>query len=92
MVAFDADRELGRRRRIRWALIAAVIVVLALLAWQFVSLHNQVHNLKKEQSVLSAQVSDLQSKLRTVDSSLNAAVACLQTPQGLQGLCSKLVH
>jgi hypothetical protein len=27
-----------------------------------------------------------------VNSSLNAAVGCLQTPQGLQGLCSKLVH
>ncbi len=90
--AFDADRELHRRRIIRWGLIAAVVVVLGLLAWQLVSLHNEVHTLKKEQAAQTAQMSALQDHVKSLNSSLNAAVACLQTPQGLQGLCSKLVH
>jgi hypothetical protein len=54
-------------------------------------MNNRIHQLDKTTTAQSAQIRKLQGDLATVNSSLGAAVACLQTVGSAEGLCSKLV-
>ncbi|HUD15779.1 MAG TPA: hypothetical protein VMQ59_00905 [Acidimicrobiales bacterium] len=81
-----------RRRRIVVGVVSAfVVVVLVVWAVLFVGMNNRIHQLDKTTTAQSAQIRKLQGDLATVNSSLGAAVACLQTVGSAEGLCSKLV-
>lgn len=79
-------------RRILAALGALAIVVIAGVgAWQFVSLHHQLDQLRQSTTQETRQVQLLDEELAKLHSSVNAAVGCLQTPQAQAGLCSKFL-
>lgn len=79
----------------RWAgalvVAAALLVVVALGAWQFVSLHNQVHHLQKTTQTQAHQIVTQQNELSELQSSVSAAVSCLETPQAQPGLCTRFL-
>ncbi|HXW33871.1 MAG TPA: hypothetical protein VEJ87_04780, partial [Acidimicrobiales bacterium] len=56
----------------------------------FVSMNNKIQRLNRTTSAQAGQIHKLQVSVTTTDSSLSAAVACLQTVGSLEGLCSKL--
>jgi len=83
----------GRSRRRALAGMVTAFVVVVLVAWTvlFVSMDNKVHDVERVNAAQAAQIHQLQAKVASVDASLGAAVACLQTVGSLEGLCSKLV-
>ena len=89
---FDAEFPGRNRRRIALGAVAAFVVVV-LVAWTVLFLHmnDKIHQVQQVNDAQAAQIHQLQTRVATVDSSLGAAVACLQTVGSLEGLCSKLV-
>ena len=89
---FDASFP-GRRRRRVVTGVVVVFVVAVLIAWSalFIGMNNKIHQVEQVNSAQAVQIHQLQTKVATVDASLGAAVACLQTVGSLEGLCSKLV-
>ena len=83
----------GRNRRRVLAAMVTAFVVVVLVVWSalFVSMNQKIHDVEKVNASQSAQIHQLQTKVASVDASLGAAVACLQTVGSLEGLCSKLV-
>jgi hypothetical protein len=80
------------RRRVMVALITGfVVIVVVVAAVLFVNMNNKIRHLDRTVATQSQQIHHLQTNLTTVDASLGAAVACLQTVGSLEGLCSKLV-
>jgi type II secretory pathway component PulM len=90
--AFDAEFPGRRRRRLLMGAASAFLVVV-LVVWGalFVGMNNKIHQLDRTTAAQSAQIKSLSTQLTTVNASLGAAVACLQTVGALEGLCSKLV-
>lgn len=65
----------------------ALVVAVALGAWQIVTLHNQVHHLQRVTQLDGRQLTSEGTQLSTLRSSISAAVGCLETPQAPTGLC-----
>jgi len=83
----------GRTRRRVTLGVVAVVVVVVLIAWTvlFVHMNHKIEKTEQVNAAQAAQIHQLQTKVASVDASLGAAVACLQTVGSLEGLCSKLV-
>jgi len=90
--AFDAEFP-GRRRRRLLIGGASAFLVVVLVVWGalFIGMNNKIHQLERTTTAQSVQIKSLSTQLTTVNASLGAAVACLQTVGALEGLCSKLV-
>lgn len=89
---FDVDFPGTRRRRMIIGLVSLVVLaVLVASAVLFVDMNNRIHSLDRTTTAQSRQIRQLQSDITSVNASLGAAVACLQTVGSSQGLCSKLV-
>ena len=73
------------------ALLAVVAVIVGLGTWQFVGLHDQIHQLQSTTSTQLKQIQSSDKEISNLKSSLGAAVGCLQTSQAQQGLCSQFV-
>jgi hypothetical protein len=83
----------GRNRRRALVGVVAALVVVVLVVWGalFVGMNNKIHQVENVNAAQAVQIHQLQTKVASVDASLGAAVACLQTVGSLEGLCSKLV-
>jgi len=89
---FRAEFPGTRRRRIVASLLAALVVIaFAVCSLFMVQMHNSIDHLNATVAHQQRQIGQLRTDLRTVDSDLSAAVACLQTIGAQQGLCTKLV-
>ena len=92
LTGFDAEFPGARRRRVVTGLIGVlVVVVLATWAVLFVGMNDRIHQLDRTTAVQAEQIRHLQTDVQTVDASLGAAVACLQSGGALEGQCTKLV-
>ena len=89
---FEAEFP-GRRRRRKAMGVIGVFVVLVLVGWTvlFVGMNDRIHQLHHTTATESAQIKHLQTSLNSLNASVSAAVACLQTVGSLEGLCTKLV-
>jgi divalent metal cation (Fe/Co/Zn/Cd) transporter len=89
---FNATFPGHTRRRVVMGVIAAGVVVV-LIAWTvlFVHMNHKIEKTEQVNAAQAAQIHQLQTRVASVDASLGAAVACLQTVGSLEGLCSKLV-
>jgi hypothetical protein len=76
----------------RAALIVIGLVVIALLAWQFWSLHSDVHHLRTTNRDQQAQISKLQSDLADLHNSYTATITCLEGQQAQKSLCLQFVR
>ena len=89
---FGADFPGKSRRRVMTGVVAAfVVVVLVVWVVLFISMNNKIKKIEQVNAAQTLQIHQLQTKVASVDASLGAAVACLQTVGSLEGLCSKLV-
>ena len=73
------------------AVAAFVVVVLVVCGALFANMNDKIHRLDRTTAAQAQQIHRLQTTVASVDASLGAAVACLQTVGSLEGLCSKLV-
>jgi cell division protein FtsB len=81
-----------RPRRVLMATgTSAIVLIAGIGAWQFLSLHHQVSQLRQTRDQQSREIQQLDQELSKLHSSVNAAVGCLQTPQAQAGLCSKFL-
>ncbi len=80
-----------RRRFVVAAITGFVVIVLVVGTVLFVKMNDKITHLDRTVAAQSQQIHHLQTNLTTVNASLGAAVACLQTVGSLEGLCSKLV-
>lgn len=89
---FDAEFPGRNRRRVLLGAVAAfVVVVMVVWGALFVSMNDKIHQLDRTTAAQAQEIQQLHTKVASVDASLGAAVACLQTVGSLEGLCSKLV-
>jgi len=89
---FSAEFPGKNRRRVGAGLVAAfVVVVLVVWVVLFMSMDNKIKKVEQVNAAQAVQIHQLQTKVASVDASLGAAVACLQTVGSTEGLCSKLV-
>ncbi len=89
---FEAEFPGRTRRRVAMGAVAAFVVVV-LVAWSvlFVHMNHKINKANQLNAAQAVQIHQLQTQVATVNASLGAAVACLQTVGSLEGLCSKLV-
>ncbi len=80
-----------QRRVIAGLITGFVVIILVVGAVLFVNMNNKIQHLDRTVTAQASQIHHLETNLITVNASLGAAVACLQTVGSLSGLCSKLV-
>lgn len=90
---YDGDYPGTRlRRAVLFVVAVLAAAAVAVGAWQLDGLHSQIHRLDGTVRTQDRQIQQLQQKVSSLDSSLNAAVGCLQTSAAHEGLCSRFVH
>lgn len=77
-----------RGRRLRLALqVAVLLIVLALVSVEFISLHSRVQKLHTTNLKQQQELANLQTQLSNLDNSYSATVTCLASGQAQKTLC-----
>jgi hypothetical protein len=71
--------------------LVVVLVVLAVVVWQSIGLHNQVHSLQKTTDLQRAQIQQLHQDVVGYQNSVTATLSCLESPHTQAALCTQFL-